>query len=141
MTAVSSQAASTGSQAQAGGQGLTTLPGSAVSGNFGDISDKYKCLSKQQESNKEKIDERIVEKKVKKKVLKKESGEHEAVNLAYCVSLMKADLSRLNNKIELMKNEMKHEIKTQIKSIKQKNFQIQKQVCCPYCATYQEYLH
>ena len=68
------------------GQGLTTLPGSAVSGNVGNISDKYKCPSKQQECNKEKIVEKIVEKKVEKKVVKKESGEHEAGNLAHCVS-------------------------------------------------------
>ena len=81
VTAVSAQTASTDSPAQAGGQGLTTLPGLAVSGNVGDILDKYKCLSKQQECNKGKIVEKIVE----KKVVKKKSGEHEAGNLAHCV--------------------------------------------------------
>ena len=52
VTAVSYQAASTGSTAQAGGQGLMTLSGSAVSGNVSDISDINKCLSKQQECEK-----------------------------------------------------------------------------------------
>ena len=40
--AVSCHAARSGSQAQAGGRGLTTLPGSAVSGNVGDILDRNK---------------------------------------------------------------------------------------------------
>ena len=124
VTAVSSQAASTGSPAQDGGQGLTTLPGSAVSGNVGDISDKCKCLPKQQECIKEKILEKIVQ----KKVVTKDSGKHDAGNLAHCVSLMETDQSRLNTKLEWMKSEIKHEIKTQMKTIKQKNFQNQKQI-------------
>ena len=69
VTAVSSQAAITGNQAQTGGQ--VFIPELAVSGNVGDILDKYKCPSKQQECNKEKI----VEKIVGNKVVKKESGE------------------------------------------------------------------
>ena len=36
---------------------------------------------------------------------------------------------------------MQHEIKTQMKSIKQKNFQNQKQIFCYYCATSQESVH
>ena len=81
------------------------------------------------------------EKIVGRIVVQKEGGKDEAGNLAHCVSLIKADQSRLNTKLELMKNEMKHEIKTQIKSIKQKNFQNQKQIFCYYCATYQDSVH
>ena len=36
---------------------------------------------------------------------------------------------------------MKKEIKIEMKSIKHKNFQIQKQVLCPYCDGYQESVH
>ena len=60
VTAVSTQAAITGSTAQAGGQGLTTLSGSAVSRNVSEISDRKKCLSKQQECKKAKMLEIVV---------------------------------------------------------------------------------
>ena len=87
VTIVSTYAAITGSTAQAGGQGLTTLSGSAVSGNVSDI------LSKQQECEWENFNPKPVqelkvsvdkkEEKVEKKVVKTKGGKHEAGNLAH----------------------------------------------------------
>ena len=75
--------------------------------------------------------EKIVERK--EIVEKKEKKEHEIGNFNHCGSLMKANLSRVNEKLEIRKNQIKSS-----KKLENKQKDCLKPTFCFYCGTYQE---
>ena len=75
------------------------------------------------------------EKIVERKVVQKEGGKDEAGKLAHCVSLIKANLSQLNNKLEIMRDQINSNQK--LGNVGKKNAFL-KPIYCFYCKKYQD---